>query len=118
MTVTLTAVATVKLKAGANWNAAITDGNITTFINQAEAYLMAVCRVNWVSLYSTIDATFKLILEDAASSHAAMAMINYDMSGYTSRQEALTMLNVNYTRLTDAINQLKEKYTTDFIQGT
>ena len=118
MTVTLTAVSTCKLKAGANWNAAITDGNITTFINQAEAYLMAVTRVNWVTLYSTIDATFKLILEDAASSHVAMAMINYDMSGYTSRQEALTMLNVNYTRLTDAIQQLKEKYTSDFIQGT
>ena len=40
------------------------------------------------------------------------------MSGYTSRAEAQTMLDVNYTRLTDAINQLKEKYTTDFIQET
>lgn len=118
MTVTLTAVATVKLKAGANFNTAVTDGNITTLINQAEAYLMAITRIDWVALYSGLSATYKLILEDATSSHAAMAVINYDMSGYTSRQEALTMLNINYTRLTDSINQLKEKYTSDFIQGT
>ena len=35
------------------------------------------------------------MLSDIASSYVAKEMINYDMSGYTSREEAQTMLDVN-----------------------
>jgi hypothetical protein len=118
MTETLCDKAAVQLKAGTNVNSTITDGQYTQLINQAESYINAVTRVNWVDVYAALDADLKKILEDAASSHAALGAINFDMSGYTSRAEAQTMLDVNYTRLTDAINQLKEKYTTDFIQET
>lgn len=122
MTETLTDSGAVKLKAGAGVSTTLTtdsaDGSeLTSFINQAEAYLAAVTRIDWVSLYSGLDADLRKILDDAASSHAAMAAISYDMSGYTFAQEAQVMLDFNYTRLDDAIKLLKEKVVSDFIQG-
>ena len=89
---------------------------IDELINQAESFINDRTQVDWVALYSGLSTDLKKILEDAASSHAAISMINYNMGGYTSRQEAQTMLDVNYSRLTDAIRELKEKVTTDFIK--
>lgn len=120
MAETLCTSGAVKLKAGANRPADDTDltaDNYTTFINEAEAAIAAETRINWVDEYSGLDADFKTILEDAASSHAAIPVINFDMSGYTSRAEAQTMLDVNYARFRDALRLLKEKVTSDFIQG-
>lgn len=101
----------VKLKAGAD-AATLTAGEYTELINQAECYIntvVAIPGVNLVDDYANMDADVKKILEDAASSHAAMAVINYDMTVFGRLAYAQTMLNFNYTRLTDCINLLKDK---------
>jgi len=118
MVETLTSEANVKLKAGANVNTSLTSGNYTEFINEAEAWIMGKTRIDWVSKYSTLNTTYRKLLDFITSSLAAMAAINYDMSGYTSRVEAQTMLDFNYTRVQDGMRELKEKYTQDFIQQT
>lgn len=115
MVTTLCSSGAVVLKAGAN-AAQLTETQYTQLINQAEAYINTKTRINWNDIYTTLSGAVALILEDAASSHAAMGVINYDMSGFTSRSEAQTMLDVNYTRVTDAIAELKEKYASDYIQ--
>jgi len=107
--------ASVKLKAGKNVSASVTSSNYTELISQAESYLNTLMRINYTDTFASLNADVKDILEDACSSHAAMAAINYDMSTYTSRAEAQTMLDVNYTRLQDAIKLLKDKKFTDFI---
>lgn len=107
--------ASAKLKAGANVSAALTSANWNEFISQAESYLNNVTRINFSDTFAALNADVKDILEDACGSHAAMAGIQYDMSGYTSRAEAQTMLDVNYTRLQDAIKLLKDKKHTDFM---
>ena len=107
MTETLCDSGAVKLKAGTNV-ATLTAAQYTQLINQAEGYINSVTRVNWNDVYSTLDADVKQVLEDAASSKAAVGAINYDMSGYTSKAEAITMLNVNFQILQDAIRELKE----------
>ena len=113
------------LKAGANVSGIFTDATGAfglsshllweELIHQAESFLNTQTRINYTDTYAALSDDVKKILEDAASAHAAMAAINYDMSGYTSRTEAQTMLNLNYTRLMDAIKLLKEKQFTDFI---
>lgn len=111
----------VLMKAGSKHNAKFSGANsdalIDPLINQAESYINVATGVNFSDTYATLNADVKKILEDAASSHAAIAVINHDMSGYISRTEAQTMLNVNYTRLNDIIKLLKEKKGTDFVTG-
>ena len=104
----------VKLKVGVN-GTILSSAQYTSLINQAESYLNAVMRINLIDTYSSLNADAKLILEDAASSHAAIAAINYLTEDW-NLSVAQTLLNVNYTRLTDAITLLKDKNTTLFIQ--
>ena len=107
MTVTMCDSGTVKLKAGANVNTDLDDDQYTELINQAESYINTATRINYTDTYAALNDDVKKILEDAASSHAAVGAINYDMSGYTSRAEAQTMLDVNWAKVEQAIKLLK-----------
>lgn len=119
MTETLCTSGAVKLKAGAGVSSSLTADNYTQLINQAECFLnvsIKIPGVNIVSDFANMNSDVKKILEDAASSHAAMGAINYDTGGYTDAEAAL-MLNFNYTRLFDCVNLLKDKTATDFIRS-
>lgn len=117
MTETMCTSGAVKLKAGANMSSSLTADNYTTLINQAESYINTATRINYTDTYGSLNDDVKKILEDTASSYAAISAINYDMSGYTSRQEALTMLNVNWAIVQQGIKLLSDKKYTDFING-
>lgn len=118
MAETLTDSGAVKLAAGANVSTELTAAQYTKLINQAESLICLRTKKNWVELYSTLDEDYKKILEDAASSYAAIGAINYDMSGYYSRQEALTMLNVNWAKFKECLNKLEDdKYKTFLVDG-
>ena len=110
MTETLCDSGAVKLKAGTNASATVTDNptTMTQFINQAEGDLAADTAVDWVDKYSGLSANFKQVLEGACASKAAVSVINYDMGGFTSRAEALTMLNVNWAVYDRAVREIKE----------
>lgn len=112
------------LKAGKNVSTDFSTGTpggqtataaIDQLINQAESYLNTLTRINYTDTYASLNGDVKKILEDAASCHAALAMVTYDTSSYTSRAEAQTILNVCYARLTDAVQLLREKQFTNFI---
>jgi len=119
MTATLCASGAVILKAGKNAPTLITEAQYDQLINQAEAFINTSSRYDWVTNYASIPATTKQILEDAASSMAAIALINYDMSGYTSRTESQVMLDVNWSRLVECINLLRDdKFRTFIKQGS
>lgn len=118
MTETLCNSGAVKLKAGANVSTALTAENYTTLINQAESFIAVNSQYDWVTNYGNIDANTKAVLEEAASSHAAIGAINYDMSGYTSRTEAQTMVDINYNKVVDCLNLLRDnKFVTFTING-
>ena len=117
MVTTLCLSGSVALKAGANVSTSITEEAWTEWINQAEGIIAAETRVDWVDEYSGLSDNVKKVLQDAASSHAALAAINYDMGNYNSKTEAQTMLDVNYTRFKEVMRIIKEKYATDFIKG-
>jgi len=95
MSWTLSTSGAAILKAGANANATIiaSAASLATWSDEAEGTLSTMTRKDWVTDYSTIKTNFKPILSDVVSDMVAMKIINYDMSGYTSRTEAQTMLD-------------------------
>lgn len=118
--VTLCLSGSCLLKAGENCSTDFTgtsaEDNWNALILQAESYICSVSRQNWIDDYAGLNADLKYILEDLCSCIAAMYAISYDMSGFTSRFEAETMLDVLNDRIEKMIVLLKEKKVVDFIK--
>jgi hypothetical protein len=117
MTETLCTSGAVKLKAGAN-APTLTAAQYTDLINKAEAHCAAHARYDWVANYASISDPAKDFLQDLASSHAALSVINNDMSGFTSRTESQVMLDVNYSKVVDNTNLIRDdKFRKFLIKG-
>ncbi len=109
---TLTTLSGALYKAGANASLGCSGAMLEKFSDQAEGSINAITRRDWVALSGSTAANFRGILDDTASDMIAMKIINFDMSGFTSRQEAQTMLDVlrdNITRNLDALKDEKNK---------
>lgn len=108
----------VQRKAGAN---ASTVANMEAYINdymtQAESLINVRTRFNWSDAYSGLNADIKGILKEVASAIAATSVINYDMSGFTSRAEAETMLDVLNNSINRGLSILKEIAQQTFINN-
>lgn len=106
MSWTLTTSGACIAKAGLNAN--VSGALLQRWSDEAEGSLSTIGRYDWVANYGTIGANFKPILDDAASDMVAMKIINYDMSGFTSRLEAQTMLDVIRDNLVRNLDALKD----------
>ena len=111
MTETLCDSGAVKLKAGANASTTITGSGamITQLINQAESSANGLAKIDLVAGYSGYSDDKKKILEDYTSAKAALGVINYDMSGFTSRQEAVQMVNWNWAIMKENEKLIEDK---------
>ena len=109
---TLTTSGAATRKAGFNFNPTISGTGSGVFLDkwseQAEGTIVALTRRNWVAEHSTLVSGVKGILDDVASSMIAMQIISSDMSGYTSRAEAQTMLDVQDDIVKKGITILKD----------
>ena len=106
----------VKAGAGANATAIASAAILANFSGYAEATILGVSRHDWVTNYSTAGANAKLILGDIASSLAAIPLITYDMSGYTSRIEAEDMINVQRDIALRGLSIIRDQKAVDFIK--
>lgn len=107
----------VGYKAGANKSSTSSaEAYTNVYIKLAEGQICLDTRYDWVTNYASVSTIGKEVLRDAVSSLAAIDVINYDMSGFTSRQEALTMINVLWARYREIVRKITEdeKYK-DFI---
>jgi len=110
--------AEVGYKVGANASAVSNaEAYINSYMTQVESYINCVCRFNYTDTYATLNLDVKGILKEVASNLAAIYVISYDMSGYTSRYEAQMMIDLLYTRAQEGLRELKEKQTQTFING-
>lgn len=110
--------AEIGYKAGAGKSSVSSaEAYTNNFISQAESFINAVTKYNWSDAYSGLNVDVKGLLKEAGSNIAAMYVINYDMSGYTSRAEAQTMLNVLWDRASKCLELLKDKVHTDFVRA-
>ena len=117
MAETLCISGTVIWKAGANASSTITGDPVplSLFINQAEGEINSATRFDWVTAYSGLNSISKLILEEACSNLAAIYTIQYDMSGYTSRGEAESMITILRDGYLRAIQFLRDIKTQTFL---
>lgn len=108
----------VKYKAGTSVNAtAVTEAYLNSFVAQAESIINAVCRYNFSDTYATLNGDVKALLTQVASDLAAMYAIQYDMSGYTSRYEAETMLDMLRDSALRGLGLLRDQKVVTFING-
>lgn len=109
-------VAEVQRKAGAN---ASTTANVEAYIDdfttQAESEINVTTGVNYSDSYSSLNVDVKGILKQAASNLAAIYVINFDLSGFTSRGYAETMMTTLRDSYLRCIGLLKEQNNTNFI---
>ena len=106
----------VERKCGANASSVSkASGYVDDYLTQAESLINATTTFNWTDAYDALNTDVKGILKMAASAWAAVMVIRYDMSGFTSRQEALTMINSLLHEYNTAIKELKEKDTQTFM---
>jgi hypothetical protein len=110
--------AEVQRKAGANASAtSAAEAYINDFISQAESEINCITRYNWSDEYASLNADVKGLLKQAASNLAAIYVINYDMSGFSSRTEAENMVNILRDGYLRAVSLLRDQKVKDFIQG-
>jgi hypothetical protein len=110
--------AEVQRKTGANASAtANVEAYINDFVTQAESYINSASRYNWSDNYTSLNTDVKGVLKMAASSIAAIHVIQFDMSGYSSRYEAETMMDVLKTLANECIFLLREMKVQTFIKG-
>ena len=84
------------IKGGANVNSTIkaSGSTLASWSDESEAIIANTARSDVVTNYASLTANGKQILGNLASSLVAQKMIHYDMSGFTSRAEAQTMLDI------------------------
>lgn len=119
MAFTLCSSEQIIAKAGAHANAtAIASITILTqYSDEAEAEMSMVSRKDWVTAHSTLPTNSKPFLQQVASDLAGMKLIQYDMSGYTSREEAGTMLDVLDQDSKRGLSLLRDKKVVTFIEN-
>lgn len=107
----------VGYKAGYGASAtALAEAYTNSFISQAESYINARTLINWSDAYSGLNVDLKGILKDAASSLAAIYVINYDTRGLASRQEALIRINVLWARVEECCKLLEKEANRNFVK--
>jgi len=110
--------AEVERKAGANASATSkAEAYVNDYMTQVESQINSVTRFNWSDAYSALNADVKGLLKLAASNLAAIYVIQYDMSGFTSRIEAEDMINVLRDQALFALSLLADKKVKEFMDN-
>ncbi len=106
------------IKAGKNVSVDFTTtkaNDVDVYIEQAESEINVLCRYNWTDVFATRDNDVKKILEKVAASLAAIELINYDLSGYTSRVEAEDMINILRDQALRGLGIIRDKKNQKFL---
>ena len=109
----------VEMKAGANASATSSAEAYTNeYISQAEAYINVLTENIWAvdtAAFAALDAQTSKLLSEAASNLAAIYVIQYDMSGFTTRIEAEDMINVLFARFIQCTELLQKMSAQNFM---
>ena len=108
--------AEVERKAGAGASSVSkAEAYVNQYMAEAESDINVAITFNFSENYSTLNEEVRDILKDCASCLAAIMVIQYDLSGFTSRLEAEDMINVLRDRALFLLGILKDKKQQDFI---
>ncbi|MFW6172572.1 MAG: hypothetical protein ACOC5T_02400 [Elusimicrobiota bacterium] len=82
---------------------------------EAEAYLCSLTKYDIVGNWDDLNSTYRQLFSEYAARYAAIGMITYDMSGYSSRVEAEDMINTNWARMNTIQKMLEDASIQDFL---
>jgi len=110
MSFTLVSSKAIIAKAGINHNTGYTTvgASLALIADLAESRFCALTRKDWITDFSSVGTNYRGAIEDCVSDIAGTIIITADMSGYTSRVEAQTMLDVLRDKINQAIDFFKE----------
>ena len=108
----------IQARAGTKANAtskatAATD----VYVLEIESLVNVLTRHNWSDNYASLNADVKHILKLVTSNMCAIIVIQWDMSGFTSRIEAEDMINVLRDQYLLGLSILRDKKNQDFMTG-
>lgn len=104
---TLSINADIVKQSGENANTtAITEAYTNFYIKLAEGKICLDTRYDWVTNYASVSTIGKEILRQAVSCLSAVDVINFNMDGFTSRQEALVMVNILWAQYADIVKRI------------
>jgi len=110
--------AEVQRKAGANASATSkAEAYVNDFMTQVESKINVLCRYNFSDNYAGLNVDVKGLLKEAASNLAAIYVIQYDMSGFTTRLEAEDMIDLLNNQAMFAIGILSDKANIDYMSN-
>jgi len=110
--------AAILKKAGAKASAVSVTGPYTLqYAQEVEGFINSATRYDWTAAYGSLNDTIKGFLQDVAACLAAIYVIQYDMSGFTSRIEAEDMINILRDSAMRGLSILRDKKTQDFMIG-
>jgi len=102
---------------GANATAKATAATDIYVLN-VESFINCAARYNWSDAFTAgLNADVGGILTDTGACLCAINVIQWDMSGYTSRVEAEDMINILRDTVLRNLAILRDKKTQDFING-
>ena len=113
--------ANIAAKAGYGASAtAVAEANTDVFVLDVENIINVMTRKVWAvdaAAFAALSAAVRNILMDAASCLCAIYVVMYDMSGYSSRGEAQTIIDVCRDSFVRDIEILKDLKAQEFIEG-
>ena len=108
--------AEVAHKAGANASAtSVAAAYVDDYMTQVESEINSLCRYNFSDNYATLNVDTKNILKEISSNLAAIYVISYDMSDFSSRIEAEDMINILRDAALRGMSILRDKKAQEFI---
>ena len=111
MSWTLCTSGSAVLTAGANANSTIAASGsaLSAWSEAAEGEIEQETNTSWVASYATLSTSIKTALSNICAAKIGMRIVSYDMSGYTDRREAETILDVLDDRINKGIRALAGK---------
>jgi len=85
-------------------------------MTQVESYINSHVRYNFSDAYSSLNVDTKGLLKEVSSNLAAIYVIQFDMSGFTTLSEAESMVNILRDAALRGLAILRDKKTTDFVR--
>lgn len=108
----------IQAKAGTAANATAKATAATdVYVLEVENFVNCLTRKNWSDVYSTLNVDVKDILKETTSALCAIYVIQWDMSGYTTRLEAEDMINILRDVALRNLSLLRDKKVQDFMTG-
>jgi hypothetical protein len=113
---TLCINADVLKAAGANASSvSVAEGYTNVYILEAEGFVCVSSRYDWITNYASVSAIGKEFLRQITAALAAIEVMKYNPSGYTSKSEFQTMVDINYSVVVEGINLLRDDNFRNFV---